>query len=61
MHRCAVMIAQSEYPDISLESVERELDTLAELVEGELPPPGERYPLRVLKIISSVLYEQVTA
>lgn len=32
---------------------------IAELVDAELPPPEERYPLRVLKTIGRVLYEEV--
>ncbi|KAG1654782.1 hypothetical protein FOA52_008967 [Chlamydomonas sp. UWO 241] len=57
--RCALLIAQAEYPDLDMASCDADLDTLAELVEGELSPRGERYPLKVLRAISDVLYEQV--
>ncbi|GAQ88507.1 hypothetical protein KFL_004340140 [Klebsormidium nitens] len=56
--RAAALIAQHAYPEASPEACDAELRLMAEDLTHELPPPAERYPLRMIAAINKFLYEQ---
>ncbi|KAK3269915.1 hypothetical protein CYMTET_21663 [Cymbomonas tetramitiformis] len=55
--KCALLIAQHRYPEMDVEDYLRKLDMMAEELLELLPSPDERYPLRVIRIINSYLYD----
>lgn len=56
--RCATLAAQAtKYPDIDVNAVMEAVDKLAEEVR-EVLGDGERYPMRVMKAIITVMYER---
>jgi regulator of sirC expression with transglutaminase-like and TPR domain len=55
--KCALFIAQEEYPDLEPQEYLNALDTMAAEVQERLPP--EPYPLRIIKTINHYLYEDL--
>jgi len=50
----ACYVAMHRSPGISVDDVRHELDKMAKLIEAQLPPVEERFPLRTIKTISRV-------
>lgn len=46
------------YPEASPEACDAELRLMAEDLKLELPPPAERYPLRMIAAINKFLFEE---
>jgi regulator of sirC expression with transglutaminase-like and TPR domain len=55
--KAALHIAQIEYPDLDIVPYLDRLDTMAREVTAKLP--ADRYPLKVVQIINSYLYEEL--
>lgn len=55
----ALCVAAHDNPDLDVEDHRAELDRMAEQVVNQLPPPMERYPLRMLKSISQVMFNEL--
>jgi regulator of sirC expression with transglutaminase-like and TPR domain len=55
--KCALFIAQEEYPNLEVDAYLNALDTMADEVRERLPI--ERYPLRILKVINQYLYNDL--
>ncbi|XP_024359446.1 uncharacterized protein [Physcomitrium patens] len=57
--RAAVFVAQHLYPRITAEEVEAEMKEMADELEPLLPPPAERYTMRMINSINRYLYGQL--
>lgn len=58
--RTALLIAQSEYPEIDIDDYERQLQGIAERLEGELKGKRDSHsPLRVPLTINRLLYREL--
>jgi len=55
--KAAVFIAQHRTPELDADAVIRKIDAMVEELQEYLPPPDERYPLRMIGAISKFLYE----
>jgi len=57
--RASVFVAQHLYPRISADELEAEMEEMAAALGPLLPPPGERYTMRMIKAINKYLYEEL--
>lgn len=58
--RTALLIAQSEYPDVDIDEYERQLQSIAETLEGELEGKRDAHsPLRVPLTVNRLLYREL--
>lgn len=55
--KAALLIAQSEYPDLDIDEYLNALDVMADEVEERLP--AERYPLRIIQSLNQYFYEDL--
>lgn len=54
--RAGVFVAQHLYPRVTAEEVEAEMEEMAAELEPLLPPPAERYTMRMINTINKYLY-----
>lgn len=55
--KCAVLIAQQQYPDLDYQACEQQLMQIVDKVALSLPEA--RYPMRVLQTINKVMYQDM--
>ena len=55
--KACLYFAQAEYTDLNPQEYLAVLDTIAEVIEQQLP--AERYPLKVIKIINQYLFDKL--
>jgi regulator of sirC expression with transglutaminase-like and TPR domain len=56
MLRSALLIAQHRNADLDIAHYTQMIEKMAHELEAHLPPPDERYPLRMIKAISKYIY-----
>lgn len=57
--RAAVFVAQHLYPRITADKVEAEMEEMAAALEPLLPPPAERYTMRMINSINKYLFSEL--
>jgi len=59
MVRSALLIAMHRNTELDIEHYAARVESMAEELEAFLPPPDERYPLRMIAAVSKYLYEEM--